>query len=79
MIYLRENLVLLLRKGKIFLKEYFKIFSNTFLHIFRINAVMDHVQTLYLIPSLKAKLHLKILSIQHIPGSEYEAGTDALE
>ena len=40
---------------------------------------MDHVQTLYLIPSLKAKLHLKILSIQHIPGSEYEAGTDALE
>ena len=75
--------MLLLRKGKNFLKSTLKYFSNTlcttFLYIFRINAVMDHVQTLYLIPSLKAKLHLKILSIQHIPGSEYEAGTDALE
>ena len=42
---------------------------------------MDHAQTLFLIPSLKAKLHLKILSIQHIPGTNktYEAGTAALK
>ena len=46
---------------------------------FRINAVMDHVQTLYLIPSLQVRIHFNILSIEFSPNLSYNATYDSLK
>ena len=46
---------------------------------FRINAVMDHVQTLYLIPSLQARIHFNILSIEFLPNLIYNATYHSLK
>ena len=46
---------------------------------FRINAVMDHVQTLYLIPSLQTRIHFNILSIEFLPNIIYNATYHSLK
>ena len=40
--------------------------------IFRISALMLHVQTLFLLDSMPTKLHLDVLSVEHLSGTTYK-------
>ena len=61
------------KKGNFAIKMYIFFWKiHHFCSFNRINAVMGHVQTMYLFPSLITKVQINILSITHIAGSSYK-------